>query len=486
MAATQEKSIFESMPPPRKPYVRWTFYVSVACLLFVVGLAGGAVYLALNLSRQTGRSPGAGLKTEARRELAGKLLAAGLSGQAIEHYEKYFDEARIPPDQQAQVAYTIGKLCMDGGRYEEALSWLYRVEILHPKTELAAETGSKIVACLERLGRYTQAEYALQSHAAPSAEKTSGPSAGAVAARIGSDTITAQEVLEAMDALPDFMRESLRDPARKEEFLKQYVAEELLYRKARKLEIDKDPQIRLQADRALRQILIRKVLETEVRDKVRVSDEDIDLYYRANRDRYQEREAYKIRFMRLPKEKVQEVQKALKAGKAFASMARTWSLDEASRARGGEIQEWIVEGLDPTGLGDPGKLWQALSDLGKPGIAGPVETPQGVFLFEILDHRPRRDLPFEEARAKVKADLYQERIEKAYQDLVSQALAASDVQIFPEALRKAEDSDKPKRGTESTEESKTLSTPSPSSSGPLPRPSAPGEATDGTEEAEIG
>jgi len=480
MAAIQEKSVVENMPGPRKPYVRWTFYLSLACLLLTLGLVGGAVYLALNVSRQTGRGAQAGLKAEARRELAGKLLAAGLSGQAIEQYEKYFDEAGIPQDQQAQIAYTIGKLCMDQGRYEEALSWLYRVEILHPKTELAAETGSKIVACLERLGRYTQAEYALQAHAAPSAEKASGPSAGAVAARIGNDTITAQEVLEAMDALPDWMRESLRDPARKEEFLKQYVAEELLYRKAKKLELDKDPQIRLQADRALRQLLIRKILETEVKDKVRVSDEDIDLYYRANRDRYQEREAYKIRFMRLAKDKVEEVQKALKAGKDFASLARTWSLDDTSRARGGEIQEWIVEGLDPTGLGDPGKLWKALSELGKPGIAGPVETPQGVFLFEIIDHRPRRDLPFEEARAKVKADLYQERIEKAYQDLVSQALAASDVQIFPEALRKAEDNDKPKRGAESAEGSnKTLPPPGPSSGGPLPRPSAPGESPDG-------
>ncbi len=446
MADTQEKWAAAGMAERKKPYVRWTFYASVACLLLLLGLCGGVAYLALSPGGRTGHAAGAGLKPELRRELAGRLLAAGLADQAIEQYRRYLEEARVPPDQQGQIAYTIGKLCMDRGRYEEALSWLYQVEILHPQTELAAETGSKIVACLERLGKYTQAEYALQSHAAPSTEKASSPTSGAVAARIGRDAITAQEVLEALDALPDWMRESFREPARKEDFLKQYVAEELLFRKAKKLELDKDPRIRLQADRALRQLLIRKVLESEVEDKVRISEEDIELYYRANRDRYQEKEGYKIRFMRIPKEQVREVQEALKRGEDFASLARARSLDHASRAAGGEVREWIVEGLDPTGLGDPGRLWKALSALGKPGIAGPVETPQGVFLFEIVDHRPQRDLPLEQVKARVKADLYQERIEKAYQDLVSQAFAASDVQIFPEALGKAEGSEKSKGG----------------------------------------
>lgn len=480
MAGNREKSVAAGMKETRRPYVRWTFYTSLACLLLVLGLCCAVAYLALSPDGRTGRGAGAGRKAELRRELAGKLLAAGLADQAIQQYEKYFEEAQIPPDQQGQIAYTIGKLCIDRGRYEEALGWLYRVEILDPQTDLAAATGTKIVACLERLGKHTLAEYALQSRATPNAEKTLSPSSDAVVARIGKDPITAQEVLEALDALPDWMQESLRDPAKKEAFLKQYVAEELLFRKAKKLAFDKDPQIRLQADRALRQLLVRKVLESEFRDKVRISDEDIDLYYQAHRDRYQQRESYKIRFMRIPKDQVEEVQKALHRGEDFASLARTRSLDEASRARGGEVQEWIVEGLDPTGLGDPARLWEALSALGKPGIAGPLDTPQGSFLFEIVDHRPRRALPFEEAKMKAKADLYQERVEKAYQDLVSQALSASDVQIFPEALSKAAGSDKSKGSQAPAERSKAPpllgTTPGPDAQqGPVPEDASDGK-----------
>lgn len=476
MAHTQEKFVAAAMAERKKPYVRWTFYASATCLFLLLGLCCGVAYLILTPGGRTGRGAGAGLKAEVRRELAGRLLAAGLADQAIEQYRRYLEEAHVSPDQHGQIAYTIGKLCMDRGRYEEALSWLYQVEILKPQTELAAETGSKIVACLERLGKYTQADYALQARASPSTEKASSLDSGPIVARIGKDTIPAEEVLEALNTLPDWMRESLRDPAKKEEFLKEYVAEELLFRKAKKLELDKDPQIRLQADRALRQLLIRKILENEVRDKVRISDEDIDLYSRAHRDRYQEKEAYKIRFMRLPKEQVEEVQKALKGGADFASLAKTRSLDEASRARGGEIQEWIVEGLDPTGLGDPGKLWEALSSLGKPGIAGPVETPQGVFLFEIVDHRPRRDLPLEQVKARAKADLYQERLEEAYQNLVSQAFAASDVQIFPEAWSKAVGSQKSEGDAAPAERPEIPQLPGPSPGRGWPEGPVPGDA----------
>ena len=65
-----------------------------------------------------------------------------------------------------------------------------------------------------------------------------------VVARIGQDPITLRELDEAIDTLPAWMRETLQDSARKEAFLQQYVAEELLVRKAKKLEMDKDPQVR--------------------------------------------------------------------------------------------------------------------------------------------------------------------------------------------------------------------------------------------------
>ena len=98
-------------------------------------------------------------------------------------------------------------------------------------------------------------------------------------------------------------------------------------------------------------------------------------------------------------------------------------------------------------MGDPEKLWQTLSDLGKPGIAAPVHTPQGYCLFQIVSRRPARLPELGEVKQRVEQDLYQERIEKAYQELVEQALKASDVKVFPEALREDQKGAKAESGS---------------------------------------
>ena len=442
MLSGEKQERTERLLDRRTPYVRWSFYLLWVCLVLLAALAAGVGYLGFMSSRAPVRTSLHGITGEQRRDLAGKLLSAGLPDKAIEQYELYLEESAIPADRKANIAFTIGKLHMEQGRYEDALSWLYRVEMLDPATQLGPEVGSKIVACLERLGRYAQAQFSLDARSNLDRAKTDESKGDQVVARIGQDAVTLQELLGAIDALPDWMRASLEDPGRKEAFLNQYVAEELLYRKARKLELDKDPRIRKQSEMALRQLLVKKVLEEEIRDKAKISAEDVALYFKANQDRYQEKEAYKIRFMRVGENQLNEVMAALRKGADFASLARSRSLDEATRDKGGEIQEWIERGLDPTGIGDPERLWQTLSALGKPGIAEPVKTPQGDCVFQIVSRRPERLPSLEEAKQRVEQDLYQERIEKAYKGLVEQALQASDVKVFPEVLRGAQAGEK--------------------------------------------
>jgi peptidyl-prolyl cis-trans isomerase C len=366
-------------------------------------------------------------------------LSAGLRGQAIEQYRLYLSESTLPDPRRANLAYTLGKLYMEEGQYEEALAWLYQVEMLDPRTDLAPEVGSKIVACLERLGRYAQAQYSLEARSSMDRGQGDEFKGDRVVAQIGKEVITLKELDEAVDAMPEWMRGSLEDPQQREAFLKQYVAEELLYRKAKRLEMDKDPGVRKQADRALRQLMVQRVLENEIKDKVRVSAEDVGLYYRANKDRYQEKEAFKIRLIQVDEMRLDDLLRALKDGQPFAELAKRYSVHEDTRESGGEVAEWIEEGLDPTGMGDPGKLWQALSNHTEGEVAGPIKTEDGCYLFQILSHRSPRTPDLEEVKKRVESDLYQQRVEKAYQELVRQSLEASDVKLFPEAIRRDEE-----------------------------------------------
>lgn len=425
-----------SRAPDRRPaYVRRNFHLLCACLTILVLLTAGLGYLLFSNLRGASEGEHRGVRGEARRDLAGKLLSAGLRGEAIEQYELYLSEADLPTDRRARITYTLGTLCMEEGNYEEALKWLYQVEMLDPDTELAPEAGSKIVACLERLGRFAQAQYSLEARSG--LEKDSGGEfqGDQVVARIGKDVITKEELDEAIDALPEWARSALEEPAQKAAFLEQYVAEELLHRKAKRLELDKDPSVRRQAERAMRQLMIQKVLEDEIQARVKVSEDDVALYYQAHRDRYAEKEAFKVRMIRVGADRLQEIRQALAGGRDFSELARKHSLDEGTRARGGEIEEWIEEGLDPTGMGDPSRLWQALAGHGKGHVTEPIQVNGDACLFQIIAHRPPRPLGLEEAKRQVSADLTRERVEKAYKELVQQALLASEVKLFPERLR---------------------------------------------------
>jgi parvulin-like peptidyl-prolyl isomerase len=432
----------ERFAEKRPTYVRRNFYLLCTCLAILLLLGAGLAYGLFVGSRAVSEKDERGLQGELRRDLAGKLLSAGLRGKAIEEYERYLAETDLPAPRRANVAFTLGKLCMEEGRYEDALRWLYQVEMLDPKTELAPEVGSKIVACLERLGRFAQAQYSLEARSGmdrAGAEEFKGEQ---VVAQIGKDVITKRDLDEAIEAMPEWMRPSLEDPAKKEAFLAQYVAEELLHRKAVRLELDKDPSVRKQAERALRQLMIQKVLEDEIKAKVEILDGDVELYYKAHRDRYGEKEAFKVRMIKVDETHLEGVEAALEEGEPFADLARKQSLDETTREKGGEIAEWIEEGLDPTGMGDPTRLWQALAKAGEKETTEPIRVDGVCYLFQIIAHRPPRTVPLAEVRKQVESDLYRERVEKAYQELIQQALQASEVKLYPERLHEEAPEDK--------------------------------------------
>ncbi len=426
----------ERFTDKRPAYVRRNFYLLCACLTILVFLAAGLVAMLFLGDRASSGAGTQGVRGEGRRDLAGKLLSAGLKGKAIEQYELYLAEADLASDRRAKITYTLGTLCIEEGDYEDALSWLYQVEMLDPKTELAPEVGSKIVACLERLGRFAQAQYSLDARSSLDKAGRDEFKGDEVVARVGNDVITLGELDEAIDALPEWMRSAVEDPAQKRAFLEQYVAEELIFQKAKRLELDKDPSVRKQAERATRQLMIQKVLEDEIKAKVKISDDDVDLYYRAHADRYGEKEAFKIRMMKVDADQLQGVRQALADGEAFAGLAKTYSLDEATRTNGGEVGDWIEEGLDPTGMGDPNRLWQALANQGEGDVTEPIKVNGETYLFQITSHRPPRPFSLEEAKKQVEADLTRERVEKAYKELVQQALKASEVKLFPERIRK--------------------------------------------------
>jgi tetratricopeptide (TPR) repeat protein len=220
------------------------------------------------------------------RDTAARLQAAGLNTEAINHYEQYLHEPGIEKSTRAEISFSVGQMYESEGRPEKALAWYYQVEGSDPNSQQAKEAAKKIVALLESLGRHQAAKAVLSS--TTSLEKGKGESTGKTVAQIGDKKILLGELDEAMDALPPPVKGSFVGSEGKQKFLKKYVAEELLYEKAKRLQYDSDPKWLKQLEEIKRQFLVGRVLNEEILNKITVDEKDLRNYFEANKAKYAE------------------------------------------------------------------------------------------------------------------------------------------------------------------------------------------------------
>jgi len=366
-----------------------------------------------------------------QRALAGKLKGAGLTQAAIEAYEDYVEAAPLDEKQLANLCYTLGKMYMAQGQYEKALSWFYRVEIADPETALKAALGPKIINCLERTGKYTAAEYALNKRAS-GAKAASGDR---LVAMIGDEKVYAEDVNEAFDALPEWMKKQMSTREGKAEYLKKYVADTLFYRKGIKLEYDKDPDLRKKLRRAEKELIVNKVLEEEIKDKITVAEEDLKNYFEAHPEKYADKAAVKVSLIKSGmKEIAEKILEKINAGKPFEDLAEEVSLDEATAGNRGRFKNWVRKGEDDLGIGNVAAVSKALFSV-KPGeITAPVEAGGYYYLFRVEEKREARMPSFAESRERVKNDYVMQKLQANYQRLLEQVLKSSEVKLFPEVF----------------------------------------------------
>ncbi len=264
--------------PARDRAVRGLLIVNLMVLL-----ALGAFLLMRSPAAQGADSRAA----EHARKVASKLKSAGALDQAAALYEVYLETTDAEPETRASVAYSLGSTYLDDGRYEQALRWFYEAEALGVG-ELSDQLSKKVVHTLERLGRYHSAKAVLDSRVAlDSGPAAARPADDPVVARIGEEELSRSQVLRLLDDLPPEAAAQFQGGPQRAELLKKFVADELLWRKAVKLEYDRDPQVRRSYEALLKQLAISKFVEKEVVSQIEVDPADLQNFFEANRQRYE-------------------------------------------------------------------------------------------------------------------------------------------------------------------------------------------------------
>jgi tetratricopeptide (TPR) repeat protein len=231
------------------------------------------------------------VSADSKLQLANTYYTNGLYKAAVNEYQEYLSDYPIDVNRQASTYYTIANIYFDRiNDYEMALQYYFKVKYLYPESTLQGEVGKRIVNCLERLKRTKDANRYVQKEAALDKNSVPEKRAGAVLAEIGKRTITQGDVDFEISKLPAYMQKQFSDKKAKQEFLKQFVIQQLLYDTAKKQGLDKNKDVIEGTFRMQKSLMSEKILQAELKDQPDITAADAQLFYNANKERYAEKD----------------------------------------------------------------------------------------------------------------------------------------------------------------------------------------------------
>jgi len=151
-------------------------------------------------------------------------------------------------------------------------------------------------------------------------------------------------------------------------------------------------------------MLSKKIQEKVTKEaKKKVSKAEAQKYYNEHKSSYGQPERRNLRII-LTKTEAQasSAKSEVEGGKSFASVAKSVSIDPVSKAKGGVLSEVR-----------PGQEEKALDEAvfaAKAGVlSGPVKTPFGYYVFEVMKVLPGNQEPFSKVQSAISAQMASER-----------------------------------------------------------------------------
>ncbi len=265
---------------------------------------------------------------------------------------------------------------------------------------------------------------AVAGSAAPTA-----PQAPAAVASIGTETISAEEMLYVLQSqtggneLMLGLGLSRMDLGARRELASQMAEALLLSEAARARGFDQDPKVAYTLKWDAAKLLAQAYLE-RASAKWNLSDSACRTYYDAHRDEFVQAEAVRVRHILCENEA--EARAALLEvlrTKDFAAVAKERSKDPGSAPNGGDL-EWVERG-------QTAPEFEAAVFGAAPGSpVGPFKSPFGWHVVLVSERRAARQLSFDEAKGEVR-----QRLQRNYiKDEISKLAAARPIRLDDGAL----------------------------------------------------
>ena len=163
----------------------------------------------------------------------------------------------------------------------------------------------------------------------------------------GKHQITLEEMMQEIGELPDYKQRKYKDKSGLEEYMTLMAESRLILCLAKDRKLDEDEEILKKVRDHLHKLMVDKITETEVEDKLLLTEEDYRLYYEANKEEYIDTENVELTCIALgDEERAAEVFEQLKGGRDMDELATELS----------DHGELVGPGSDDQNPGKTGKI----------------------------------------------------------------------------------------------------------------------------------
>jgi peptidyl-prolyl cis-trans isomerase C len=173
-------------------------------------------------------------------------------------------------------------------------------------------------------------------------------------------------------------------------------------------------------------IMIERLIASEVNRRVSVAPSDVRRYYQANSQEFEKPEQVRVRqIVVVTEEEARKVEELLRAGTDFAALAREKSTAPEAE-RGGDLGYFA--------MGEMPAEFNVVFGLPKGGISGVVKSPYGFHIFRLEDKRRAGKMGLDEVSKGIADKLRREKEDARYKQWLKELRARTKFEVNYKAL----------------------------------------------------
>lgn len=189
-------------------------------------------------------------------------------------------------------------------------------------------------------------------------------------------------------------------------------------------------------ERIQRQLVIRRLHDTEIRAKVAVSPLEVEGYYQNHPEEFTKQERIRLRSITIrkselarekgltdeaAKKKIEGLRQEVKGGKDFATLAKENSED--SNAEQGGLTDWVERGMMIAAIDE------VIFKLKPQEVSEIVETPLGYHCFRLEERQDGQKLTLDQSREAVFAKIFEEKAQERYREWMEELKRSAYISI---------------------------------------------------------